>query len=57
VVLGLFVSDWADIASGATIVMVMFGFFLAAFTFSPRRAWLRKLLVKKQEQGSSNSMG
>lgn len=43
VVLGLFVSDWADIASGATIVMVMFGFFLAAFTFSPRRAWLRNL--------------
>lgn len=43
VVLGLFVSDWADIASGATIVMVMFGFFLAAFAFSPRRAWIRRL--------------
>ncbi len=43
VALGLYASYWADIASGATIVMVMFGFFAAAFTFSPRRSWVRRL--------------
>jgi ABC-type Mn2+/Zn2+ transport system permease subunit len=44
VALGLYVSYWADIPSGATIVMVMFGFFATAFVFSPRRSWVRRLL-------------
>lgn len=43
VALGLYVSYWADIASGATIVMVMFGFFLLSFALSPRRGWTRRL--------------
>ncbi len=37
VVLGLFLSDWLDVASGATIVMVMFAFFLLSLAISPRR--------------------
>jgi ABC-type Mn2+/Zn2+ transport system permease subunit len=42
--LGLYVSYRADIPSGATIVMVMFGLFLLALVFSPRRNWLRRLI-------------
>lgn len=44
--LGLYLSYRADIPSGATIVMVMFVFFLAAFAFSPRRAWVRRLFKR-----------
>jgi zinc transport system permease protein len=40
VVLGLFTSSWFDIASGATIVLVLFGVFLLALAFSPRRSYM-----------------
>jgi ABC-type Mn2+/Zn2+ transport system permease subunit len=42
---GLYLSYYANIASGAAIVLVSTGFFLLAYLFSPRRglviAWLR----------------
>jgi zinc transport system permease protein len=44
VVLGLFLSFWYDIASGATIVLVLFAFFLTCLGFSPRRSYMRKLV-------------
>jgi zinc transport system permease protein len=43
VVLGLSLSFWYDIASGATIVLVLFAFFLACMAFSPRRSYMRKM--------------
>jgi len=43
-VLGLWLSYAADVPPGATIVMVMFGFFLAALAISPRRPWMLRLL-------------
>lgn len=41
---GLFLSFRFDVASGATIVLVLFGFFLLAVTLSPRRRYMAKLL-------------
>ena len=43
-VLGLYLSFWYDIASGATIVLVLFAFFLLSMVLSPRRAYMRGLL-------------
>jgi ABC-type Mn2+/Zn2+ transport system permease subunit len=35
-VLGLYLSYWLDVASGATIVLVQTGMFVVAFVFGPR---------------------
>ncbi len=43
VVLGLYLSFWYDVASGATIVLVLFALFLLCMAFSPRRVYLRNL--------------
>ncbi|MEW6552985.1 MAG: metal ABC transporter permease [Actinomycetota bacterium] len=43
VVLGLYISFWYDVASGATIVLVMFAFFLVSMALSPRRAYMWRL--------------
>jgi zinc transport system permease protein len=43
VVLGLYLSFWYDVASGATIVLVLFGFFLLSMAISPRRFYIQKL--------------
>jgi len=43
VVLGLYLSFWYDVASGATIVLVLFAFFLLSMVFSPRRGYMRRL--------------
>lgn len=48
VVVGLFLSSSFDIASGATIVLVLFFAFLAAMAFSPRREYVRKLLARRR---------
>lgn len=42
--LGLYLSYRADIPSGATVVMVMFGLFLLAMVLSPRRPWMRRVI-------------
>jgi len=41
VALGLYISWKFDLASGAAIVLVMFGIFAISFIFSPRRGYLR----------------
>ncbi len=46
VVLGLVLSYEFDLASGASIVLVLFGLFLAALALSPRRAYMRVLAGK-----------
>lgn len=43
VVLGLYLSFWFDIASGATIVLVLFAAFLLCMAASPRRGYVRRL--------------
>jgi ABC-type Mn2+/Zn2+ transport system permease subunit len=42
-VVGLYVSLWADAASGATIVLVETALFVAAMTLGPRTGLLAKL--------------
>lgn len=43
VVVGLFLSYRFDVASGAAIVLVLFGFFLLSMLVSPRRGYIRRL--------------
>lgn len=43
VMLGLYLSHRFDVASGATIVLVLFGFFLLAALVSPRREYIQRL--------------
>ncbi len=43
VVLGLYLSFWYDVASGATIVLVLFASFLLSMAFSPRRRYMQRL--------------
>ena len=47
VVAGLFLSFRFDVASGATIVLVLFGLFLLAVAFSPRRSYMERVLRKE----------
>jgi ABC-type Mn2+/Zn2+ transport system permease subunit len=42
VVLGLYLSFWFDVASGATIVLVLFTFFILSMALSPRRRYMHK---------------
>ncbi|MCG8351316.1 MAG: metal ABC transporter permease [Chloroflexales bacterium] len=42
-VIGLYLSYYMNIASGAAIVLVATGFFLLAFLFAPRRGWIWQL--------------
>lgn len=42
VVTGLFLSSWFDVASGATIVLVLFFLFVLSMVFSPRRSYMIK---------------
>jgi ABC-type Mn2+/Zn2+ transport system permease subunit len=43
VILGLYLSFWYDVASGATIVLVLFGLFLLSMALSPRRRYIQRL--------------
>lgn len=47
-VAGLYLSFYANVASGAAIVLVATGFFLLAFLFSPRRGVLAQALRSRQ---------
>jgi len=49
VVLGLYLSFWYDIPSGATIVLVLFAIFLMAMALSPRRGYIQRLRYKAAE--------
>jgi zinc transport system permease protein len=46
VVLGLYLSFWFDIPSGATIVLMLFAVFLVAMALSPRRSYMQRLRYK-----------
>lgn len=46
---GLFLSFNYDVASGATIVLVLFALFLVGVALSPRRAYMQKLLRRRAE--------
>jgi zinc transport system permease protein len=56
VVVGLFLSFSFDVASGAMIVLVMFGLFLLAVALSPRRAYMQRL-KRKPGAGASGAEG
>lgn len=43
-VIGLYLSFYISIASGAAIVLVSTGFFVLAFLFAPQRGWVWRLL-------------
>jgi len=45
-VAGLYLSYYANIASGAAVVLIATAFFLLAFLFAPRRGWLWRLLKR-----------
>lgn len=51
VVLGLYLSFWYDIPSGATIVLTLFGVFLAAMGLSPRRTYMQGLKTRGGTSG------
>jgi|BarGraNGADG00312_2_1021985.scaffolds.fasta_scaffold01584_3 zinc transport system permease protein len=60
VVVGLQLSFSFNVASGATIVLVMFALFLIAVGISPRRSYMEALLSKRAKakaQGSEVSQG
>jgi ABC-type Mn2+/Zn2+ transport system permease subunit len=46
VVLGLVISLKYDLASGASIVLVLFGLFVVALALSPRRPYMRAMINK-----------
>ena len=53
---GLYLSFYANVASGAAIVLVATGIFLVVFLLEPRRGWLRRgwrRPVHTSQQGSS----
>jgi zinc transport system permease protein len=50
VVAGLFLSSTFDVASGAAIVLVLFGLFLASVALSPRRGFVARLLARSQAE-------
>jgi ABC-type Mn2+/Zn2+ transport system permease subunit len=43
VVLGLYISFWLDVASGAAIVLVLFALFLVCMAVSPRRSYMWRI--------------
>ncbi len=46
---GLLLSFYYDVASGATIVLVLFAFFLIGVALSPRRAYMQRLFRRRAE--------
>jgi ABC-type Mn2+/Zn2+ transport system permease subunit len=50
-VLGLYLSFYASIASGAAIVLVCTAFFVLAFLFAPQRGLVWNWVRRKQGQG------
>jgi len=53
VVVGLQLSFNFNVASGATIVLVMFALFLLAVAFSPRRSYMQKLFGRQDVAGET----
>jgi zinc transport system permease protein len=53
VVAGLYLSFRFDVASGATIVLVMFVLFLLGVLFSPRRTYMQRIRGKARTSGES----
>lgn len=55
-VVGLVVSFYLDVASGATIVLCLSAIFLIAYAVSPRKAWMARLLARRGQKGPSPSL-
>lgn len=51
VVAGLFLSSSFDVASGAAIVLVLFGAFLVTVALSPRRQYIQRLVARMRRAG------
>lgn len=51
IVTGLYLSFRFEVASGATIVLVMFSLFLLAVAVSPRRSYMRRLIRRAAASG------
>jgi zinc transport system permease protein len=49
IVAGLYLSFRFNVASGATIVLIMFGLFLLGVLVSPRRSYMQKIVRKTRE--------
>jgi len=54
VVTGLFLSFRFDVASGATIVLILFALFLLGVACSPRRIYMQKLIRKRAQTASDD---
>jgi len=50
---GLVVSYYLDVASGATIVLVLSLIFLVAYAVSPRKAWVRREAFRRSGRGAA----
>jgi ABC-type Mn2+/Zn2+ transport system permease subunit len=48
--IGLYVSYYLNIASGAAIVLVTTAFFIIIYFFAPRKGLIRKLITRKRDQ-------
>ncbi|MDY6793802.1 MAG: metal ABC transporter permease [Actinomycetota bacterium] len=48
VIAGLYLSFWFDVASGATIVLVLFALFLISMALSPRRKYMQRWRARKR---------
>jgi len=55
-VAGLVVSFYLDVASGATIVLGLSLIFLMAYTLSPRKSWVARVLAKRREKSASPTL-
>lgn len=55
-VAGLVVSFYLDVASGATIVLGLSLIFLMAYTLSPRKPWVARVLAKRREKSASPTL-
>jgi ABC-type Mn2+/Zn2+ transport system permease subunit len=47
-IIGLYLSYYFNVASGAAIVLVATGFFILAFLFAPQRGWVQQM-ARRQE--------
>ena len=52
-ILGLYLSFYANIASGPAIVLVCTSFFLLAFVFAPRQGLIRRFTLARQETATN----
>jgi manganese/iron transport system permease protein len=47
-IIGLYLSYYFNVASGAAIVLVATGFFILAFLFAPQRGWVQQMARQRE---------